>query len=151
MNYKTFICDYLSDKWMSYPKILRYDFLYNIKKDNKNETLLVTALKCYEEKYIEYDEKDILSNFVFYGSVSIQEYINFTSKFLNKMNLFKLSHFILSNELKTKIKIITFNKVIHQIKNEVAYRPNNVAYEEIKERFIINMLNLKNISFSHLF
>ena len=147
MIYKTFICDYFSDKWMLYPKILRYNFLHNINKnENKNEMLLITSLKCYEENHINYDEKNILSNFVFYGSVSIQEYINFTSKFLNKMNLFKLGNFILSNELKTKIKIITFNKVINQIKNEVAYRPNNVAYEEIKERFYINMLNLENLS-----
>jgi len=137
MNYKLFMCDYFCDKWFLYPKILRRYFIQESKITmvKTDDVLILTSLDCYEENHFDEESKDVLSNFIYFGVLSVQNYIEFTSKFLDKMELYKLGHFILHNELKQSLNKRRFNRVIDEIKNDVAYRPNNVGYEEVKDRF----------------
>ena len=137
MNYKVFICDYFCDKWYLYPKILRKYFIEESKytMTKTEDVLIITSLDCYEENHEDEESKEVLSNFIYFGFISVQKYIEFTSKFLDKMELYKLGHFFLHNELKQFVNKRKFDRVIDEIKNEVAYRPNNVGYEETKERF----------------
>jgi hypothetical protein len=131
------MCDYFCDKWFLYPKILRKYFIEENKNimTNTEDVLIITSLDCYEENNENEESKDVLSNFIYFGFISVQKYIEFISKCLVKMEVYKLGNFILHNELKQYIQKRRYNRVIDEIKNEVAYRPNKVGYEETKERF----------------
>jgi hypothetical protein len=102
---------------------------------NKEDVLIITSLDCYEDSYKENEDKDVLSNFIYFGSISSSHYIQFTCIFLDKMEVYRLGNFLLSKELNNAVNKYRFNKVIDEIKNEVAYRPLKVGYEEAKERF----------------
>jgi len=137
MSQKLFLCDYFCDKWFLYPKLYRKYFIQEnkLRMKNKEDVLIITSLDCYEDSYKENEDKDVLSNFIYFGTISSSHYIQFTCIFLDKMEVYRLGNFLLSKELNNAVNKYRFNKVIDEIKNEVAYRPFKVGYEEAKERF----------------